>query len=146
MNKWMFVLLLFLLPLNLSAFPYVCVIEKSIGYKLDEKTGNWIITEFKFDNIKDRNFSIKKSEMTKYIAQIHRFGESFPNAGCVQTTEDIPFRNWLTCVGLAEKSLNIRVNMDNLEFIISDFGGYGVEPEWAYFDYANLKIGSCSPL
>ena len=40
MNKWMLVLLLFLLPLNLSAFPYVCVIEKSIGYKLDSNESN----------------------------------------------------------------------------------------------------------
>ncbi|MDP6489065.1 MAG: hypothetical protein QF825_12065 [SAR324 cluster bacterium] len=41
MNKWMLVLLLLLFPLNLSAFPYVCIIEDSVGFSQNKKTKKW---------------------------------------------------------------------------------------------------------
>ena len=68
MKKWMLVLLLFLLPLNLSAFPYICVVENSVGFNLNTKTGNWVDVDF----IGSGNYLISKpkNKDVSYIAEI----------------------------------------------------------------------------
>jgi hypothetical protein len=149
MNKLMLVLFFLLLPLNLSAFPYVCVMENAVGFNLNKETGNWFNAKFRIDK---KNFLISKSKNSKYIAEIKEFGSEDAIAHCGHIfrghkEEDVKRLlkyGWLHCSNGSRN--NVRVNVKTLKIIMSYFGGYGVENEMEYGDSPVLEIGSCSPL
>ena len=145
MKKWMLVLLLFLLPLNLSAFPYICVVENSVGFNLNTKTGKWVDVDFTASGL--YLISKPKNKDAKHIAEIKRVGFKEPESYCSKEVnqfahlfDDVkPGR--LTCDG----RYRVKVYLPNLKFAVSSFGGYVFDPMDENAS-AFMSIGSCSPL
>jgi len=147
MNKLMLVLFFLLFPLNLSAFPYLCIIEDSIGYYKNEKTRKW-----ENQNFREREkYLLTKSILSSNIAVLKKFGEKYAVAMCGELDGDdvdteiiqnkFKNRGVLDCGGV----VNAKINVKTLEIIISSYGGYayGVEKN---SDSPYLSIGTCSPL
>ncbi|MDP6094272.1 MAG: hypothetical protein QF537_20240, partial [SAR324 cluster bacterium] len=89
MNKWMLVLLLLLFPLNLSAFPYVCIIEDSVGFSQNKKTKKWENKKFT-----DREkYLVSESKNQKFIAEVKEFGKSERLLYCGSLADDVKEAN-----------------------------------------------------
>ena len=142
MNKWMLVLLLLLFPLNLSAFPYVCLVEQSIGFTKSKTTEEWKPSIF--SNME--KFLVSKSKDPKYIAEIKRFGKQYVVANCGDLSGSLTLRmfdaGYLHCDG----EFDAKINVKTLKISLMSLGGYGVPPELNNRVSPFLSIGSCTPL
>ncbi len=153
MNKWMLVLLLFLFPLNLSAFPYLCIMESSVGYSKNENTKKWERQRF----TAGEKYLLKKSVLKSNIAVLNKFGEEYSVSMCGEIElvrekkitdlekeilkQNKKKRGVLDCEGI----LNAKINVKTLEIIMYGYGGYAYGDE-ANTDSPYLSIGSCTPL
>jgi hypothetical protein len=149
MNKWMLVLLL-LFPLNLSAFPYVCIIEDSVGYYKNPKTKEWKRSIF---HPKEK-YLLTKSKDPYYIAELKIFGESVALSQCgrlggwdtdfsvEQIKKMFNERGLLECSGVPNATINVK----NLKIITTSIGGYIYLEDEKNSDTPSVSIGSCSPL
>ncbi len=143
MNKLMLVLFFLLFPLNLSAFPYVCLVEKSIGFVKSKTTEEWKPSIFSGDKEK---YLVSKSKNPKYISEIKRFGKPYVVANCGDLSGSLTLRmfdaGYLHCDG----NFNAKINVKTLKISLMSLGGYGVPPELNNRDSPFLSIGSCTPL
>ena len=146
MNKWMLVLLLLLFPLNLSAFPYVCIIEDSVGFSQNKKTKKWENKKFT-----DREkYLVSKSKNQKFIAEVKEFGKSERLLYCGSLADDVKEANTylfgfgaLRCQSEEGGHYNAYINVEYLKIIVSSHGGYGV---LGNNNSPFLGIGSCFSL
>jgi hypothetical protein len=147
----MLVLFFLLFPLNLSAFPYVCIIEDSVGFSKNDGTKTWERTNF---NNREK-YLVSKSKNKKFIAIVKEFGKSeiFLNCGSFANDDEKSDTNYLfkygelMCHSGAKHTPHIaKINIETLEIIVSSYGGIGIAGGYGSDFSAFMSIGSCSPL
>ena len=144
----MLVLLLFLFPLNLSAMPYVCIMENSVGFSINKKTKKWERTNF----ADKEKYLVTKSNKQKFIAEVKEFGKSGILLNCGSLADDVKEVNTilfgfgvLMCRSEVT-TYTARIDVQRLKIIVSSYGGYGMDPVYGNNDSPFMSIGSCSSL
>jgi hypothetical protein len=139
-------LIIVLLPMSVSAEPYLCLAEVAGGVSYDRQQKQWKGTSFKTDG----KYIIKKStyKPDEYKLEIRVFGESEdpgskPNFLCKEAPD-----HWLKCKG-ADATQFFEMSITNLKFQIVSGSGYLIvksKVEDLYAGTPYIEIGKCSSL
>ena len=117
---------------------YVCITDKSSGFKFDTTTKKWDAATFRID---EEKFIIKREKNNlKYPWKVSPVGQPYPISTC---EKDFTDAGYLFCTGFED----FRFNKKNLRFMSAYLLGYidGAGQDEGKNTPA-IKIGKCSPL
>lgn len=120
---------------------YLCVSDRSTGFRYDESSKSWEQARFKAN----RKYIISKSDDKEYTFKVIRIGENYPICYCMQGFNE---PGYLFCQGPGG---DFRFNKKNGRYIlIYSIGYYNVLPDSMFLTDENsdtpfIEIGKCSP-
>lgn len=124
-----------------GAEQYLCVSERSAGFKYDARTSTWNGTTFRTED----KYLIAPSKDPRYAFQVTKVGENISTASCKDGFNEF---GYLFCSGLGG---DFKFNRDNGRFLLVYAMGYfnvlpGVNKTTdEKSDTPFMDIGKCSP-
>ena len=128
-------------PTDSRTGQYLCVSERSAGFKFDARADSWASTNFRTE----AKYLVAPSKNAQYAFQITKVGENIPTASCEDGFNE---PGYLLCTGIGGE---FKFNRDNGRFLlVYAIGYFNVLPKLNQItdeksDTPFLEIGKCSP-
>lgn len=136
--------LLLIAPLTANADNWLCIVDKSTGFKLEN--GTWEIGNFNPDKylIKPAD---KVSSSAGALYQVNSFGSELPEYICPTGFEDGEYKGILDCRGFAIRGDTFKFNLTTGHFLSTYTSGYVHTSKGKIVDdNPAIQIGKCSKL